>query len=204
MLEVFFKGFILGFAIAAPVGPVAIMCIRKTLQFSKLSGFLAGLGASAADALFASLAAFGLTFLSTQLISFGYWLKLFGSILLLFLSFRSFRSKPHEPKSYVRHISLLKDIVGTFFLTLSNPLTLLFYFAVFATLGFGDLIQSALGAPLLILGVFFGSAFWFLILTEGIGLIRHKMTDRAMIWINRAAGILIGAFGIWGLTSLLF
>ena len=202
MFEFFWKGFVLGFAIAAPVGPIGILCIRKTLQFGKISGLCSGIGAAAADTLYGSLAAFGLTFLSAQLIAWGHWLKLIGSFFLIFLSYRSFRAKPQEPEQRLHHMSLLKDFIGTFFLTLTNPLTFLCYLAVFAAMGLTDISGNAFSSVLLVTGVFVGSAFWWLILSEGVGLLRHKLNKKTMIWINRTAGIIIGVFGIWSLTTL--
>jgi len=202
MFEFFWKGFALGFAIAAPVGPIGILCIRKTLQFGKISGLCSGLGAAAADTLYGSLAAFGLTFLSSQLLAWGHWLKLIGGFFLLFLSYRSFRAKPQEPEQRLHHMSLLKDFIGTFFLTLTNPLTFLCYLAVFAAMGLTDVADNSFSSVFLVIGVFVGSAFWWLILSEGVGLFRHKLSKNTMIWINRTAGIIIGAFGIWSLTTL--
>jgi threonine/homoserine/homoserine lactone efflux protein len=203
MIDIFWKGFVLGFAIAAPVGPIGILCIRKTLQFGKISGLCAGLGAAAADTFYGSLAAFGLTFLSSQMLAWSSWLKLIGSFFLIFLSYRSFRTKPHEPSDRLRHMSLLKDFIATFFLTLTNPLTFLCYLAVFAAIGLNDILGNYFSGVLLVTGVFFGSAFWWLILSEGVGLLRNKLNKKTMIWINRTAGFVIGIFGIWSLTTLL-
>jgi threonine/homoserine/homoserine lactone efflux protein len=203
MIEFFWKGFALGFAIAVPVGPIGILCIRKTLQFGKLSGLSCGLGAAAADTLYGSLAAFGMTFLSAQILAYGNWLKLVGCFFLLFLSYRSFSAKPREPHDRLHKMSYLKDIVGTFFLTLTNPLTILCYLAVFAAFGLTDIMGSWVSGALLVTGVFFGSALWWLILSEGIGLFRHKLGQNTMLWINRIAGFVIGAFGIWSLTTLI-
>lgn len=203
MFEFFWKGFALGFAIAAPVGPIGILCIRKTLQFGKISGLCSGLGAAVADTLYGSLAAFGLTFLSAQLLAWSHWLKFVGSFFLLFLSYRSFRAKPQEPEQRLHRMSLLKDFVGTFFLTLTNPLTFLCYLAVFAAMGLTEAASNSFSSISLITGVFAGSAFWWLILSEGVGLLRHKLSKKTMIWINRTAGIIIAIFGIWSLTTLL-
>ncbi|MBF8263900.1 MAG: putative threonine efflux protein [Parachlamydiales bacterium] len=202
MVEFFLKGFVLGFAIAAPVGPIGILCIRKTLQFGKLSGISSGLGAAAADTLFGSLAAFGMTFLSDQIMTYGSWLKLVGSFFLLFLSYRSFCAHPREPNDRLHKMSYLKDFIGTFFLTLTNPLTILCYLAVFAAIGLTDIIGVPLSGVFLVSGVFIGASFWWLILIEGVGLFRHKLDNHTMTWINRIAGIVIGAFGIWSLTTL--
>jgi threonine/homoserine/homoserine lactone efflux protein len=201
MVEFFWKGFLLGFAIAAPVGPIGILCIRKTLQFGKASGFCSGLGAAAADTLYGSLAAFGLTFLSTELLEWKHWLKFIGSFVLLILSYRSFHAKPKEPHERLHRMSLVRDFIGTFFLTLTNPLTVLCYLAVFAALGLTTLGHA--GGTFLVSGVFVGASCWWLLLSEGVGLLRKKISKNTMIWINRIAGFFIGCFGIWSLTTLL-
>lgn len=202
MIEFFWKGFALGFAIAAPVGPIGILCIRKTLQFGKSSGLASGLGAAIADTLFATIAAFGLTFLSEEILSWGQWLKLFGSIFLLYLSYRSFISKPPDPSFRLHKMGLVKDFIGTSLLTLTNPLTVICYMAVFAAIGLT--IVHWFAGLLLVGGVFLGSFSWWLFLVECVGLLRHKLNHQTMIWINRIAGIAIGLFAIWSLFTVRF
>ena len=203
MIDFFWKGFALGFAIAVPVGPIGLLCIRKTLQFGKMSGLCSGLGAAAADTLFGSLAVFGLTFLSDQILTWAHYLKLVGGIFLLFLSYRSFCSKANPLHMRLHHMSYVKDFIGTFFLTLTNPLTIICYLAIFAALGLAEDLGK-FSSILLISGVFVGAATWWIILSEGVGLLRHKLSPHSMLWINRAAGIIIGALGIWSLTTLFF
>jgi threonine/homoserine/homoserine lactone efflux protein len=202
MFDFFWKGLILGLAIAAPVGPIGILCIRKTLQFGKISGLCSGVGAAAADTLFGALAAFGLTVLSSSLLAWSHWLKLIGSFFLLFLSYRSFRTQPYdESKQGLRRMSLLKDFIGTFFLTLTNPLTFFCYFAVFAAMGLANIVDGPFSNILLITGVFTGATLWWLILSEGISLFRHKLNKNTMTWINRTAGVVLGIFALWSLAS---
>ena len=201
MIEVFWKGFALGFAIAAPVGPIGLLCIRKTLQFGKASGLCSGLGAAAADTLYGSLAVFGLTFLSDQLVTWGHYLKLIGGLFLLLLSYRSFRSRINPPQMRLHHMSYVKDFVGTFFLTLTNPLTVICYLAIFAALGLAENLEK-ISAVLLISGVFLGAACWWILLSEGVGLLRLKLSPKTLLWINRSAGIIMGAIGIWSLTTV--
>ena len=203
MFDYFLKGFILGFAIAAPVGPIGILCIRKTLQFGRISGLVSGLGAAAADTLYGCLAAFGLTFLSAQFLAWGSWLKLIGSFFLLFFAYRSFIAKPHPSQNHLHQTSLVKDFLSTLFLTLTNPLTFLCYFALFAAMGLATVMEQPISGAMLVTGVFIGSSCWWLILSEGIGLFRHKLSPQTMVGINRTAGIAIGLFGLWSLTTLL-
>lgn len=188
-----FKGIILGFSIAAPVGPIGILCIRKTLQFGRFSGFLSGLGAAAADTIYGVISAFGLTLISDFLVSGKFWFHIIGGFFLLFLGGRTFLAKPIEMDQKVSHKTLVGDFISTFFLTLANPLTILSFVAVFAGLG---LSENRGSAPLLVLGVFLGSTLWWLILSEGVTFFRKKITQKVMIWVNRIAGLIIMGFGI--------
>lgn len=199
MFDLLLKGIAMGFAIAAPIGPIGILCIRKTVQFGKASGFCSGLGAAAADACYGSIAAFGLTFLSTQLEAWSKELKLIGGLFLLYLSWNSFRNKPLERALGLHKMGLVKDFIETFFLTLANPMTILCYLAVFAGVGIKDVQGSSV---LLVIGIFLGSALWFLLLSEGVGLLRKKLSGNMMTWINRTASCLIAGFGIWVLATI--
>lgn len=199
----FLKGLILGFSIAAPVGPIGILCIRRTLQFGRASGFFSGLGAAAADSIYGIVAAFGLTLISNFLIASQFWLNLIGGIFLLYLGVQTGIAKAQEINpSEVSHKTLLSDFISTFFLTITNPMTILSFLAVFAGLGlsstgsYGDSIA-------LVLGILFGSAFWWLLLSEGITLFRRKMSQNIMTWINRIAGLIIVGFGFFSLINIL-
>jgi threonine/homoserine/homoserine lactone efflux protein len=203
MVEVFWKGCLLGFAIAVPVGPVGLLCIRKTLQFGRTAGICAGLGAATADTVYGSLAAFGLSFLSVFIQDWSNSLRLIGNFFLLFLGYRIFFTKPLEPSAHLRRMSIFKDFFFTFFLTLTNPLTLIGYLAVFAAIGLKDLLIHSFSAFFLILGIFIGTAAWWLLLSESISRLRGKLNQPAMSWINRVSGIMIGVFGFWNLTALI-
>jgi len=196
-----YKGLILGFSIAAPVGPIGILCIRKTLQFGRFSGFVSGIGAAFADALYAIVAAFGLTFISHFLLSAQHWLKLLGGVFLIYLGWKTFFSKPAGESSSVSHVSLFNDFVTTFFLTVANPMTILAFLAVFAGLGVSSIQGDYAQATLLVLGVFLGSAFWWLILSEGVTLFRKRIGEKVMSWINKIAGLIIGTFGLIACVS---
>lgn len=201
-MSFFWKGIILGFSIAAPVGPIGVLCIRKTLQFGRWSGLYSGLGAAVADMIYGIIAVFGLGLLSSFLILGNFWMRLIGGIFLLFLGYKTFKSKPQERRTHVTHATLMKDFFSTFFLTLTNPMTIFSYVAIFAGLG---LIESPGNAGgVLILGVFLGSALWWLLLSEGVTLFRKQVSDRMMLWINRCAGVLIAGFGLAALISTYF
>ncbi len=202
-LNFFLKGLILGFSIAAPVGPIGLLCIRRTIQYGRLSGFFSGLGAAAADAVYGVVAAFGLNLLSDLLIAGRLWLHLIGGFFLLYLGFRTFFAKTGDiTKGSVSHKTLLADFFSTFFLTFTNPLTILSFVAVFAALGLTEQRGVYWNTILLISGIFFGSAIWWLLLSEGITLFRKKISQNMMIWVNRFAGSVIALLGLLALITL--
>ncbi len=195
-LDFLLKGILLGFAIAAPVGPIGVLCIRRTLQFGRLSGLLSGLGAAVADSFYAIIAAFGLTFITTFLLAAQFWLHMVGGLFLLYLGWKTFVSKPTPPSASVRHTTLVRDFTSTLFLTLTNPMTILSFAAIFAGVGITAIEGDYAQASILVLGVFLGSALWWLMLSEGVTLFRKKVGEKAMKWINRIAGLLILAMGL--------
>ncbi len=202
--DFFLKGLILGFSIAAPVGPIGILCIRKTLVFGRFSGFFSGLGAAAADTIYAIIAAFGLTFISNFLLAGQFWLRLIGGGFLLYLGWMTFHAKPHSQSNNVSHTTLFNDFISTFFLTITNPITIFSFLAVFAGLGLSNIEGDYLQASMLVLGVFLGSALWWLTLSEGVTLFRNKISQNMMTWVNRIAGSIIFVFGIVVVLSLYF
>ena len=134
----FLRGLIIGFSIAAPVGPIGVLCIGRTLTQGRISGLISGLGAATADALYGSIAAFGLTFISTMLINQQGWIRLIGGIFLCFLGIKISLSSPARQAARVKGHSLVSSYASTFFLTLTNPMTILSFAAIFAGLGVGS------------------------------------------------------------------
>ena len=167
----FLKGVLVGFAMAVPIGPIGVMCIRKTLTEGHTRGLIIGLGAATADFLYGCVAAFGLTFVSSALDSQLVWIRLVGGALLLFLGVRTFRAKPAEPKYRIRSSGMLTSYFYIVFLTLTNPLTIFAFIAVFAALGLGASVINFSGTAL-VLGVFTGSFLWFLSLSSIVTLFR--------------------------------
>lgn len=201
-LDFFLKGLILAFSLGAAVGPICMLCIQRTLQYGRFSGLFSGLGAAFADTFYGIVAAFGLTFISNFLIASQFWLRLLGGGFLLYLGIKIFFAQPKLITAHVSHKSLIKDFFSTFFLTLTNPMTIIFYIAIFAGLGLGETKGNYSLGSWLVLGVFLGSSLWFLLLSEGLTLFRHRITQKAMIWINRLAGIFIMGFGAFLLITL--
>ena len=190
------KGAILGFLVAAPVGPIGILCIKKTLQYGRVSGLYSGLGAAVADTFYGVIAAFGLTLLSNFLLSQQFWLRAVGGFFLLYLGIRTFFSTPSEKTTIPSCKTRIQDFISTFFLTITNPMTIFSYLAIFAGLGLSDTPNKSIDAFWLVLGVFIGSLLWWIILSEGVTLFRKKVNYTMLLWIHRIAGVLITGFGI--------
>ena len=192
----FLQGLIIGFSIAAPVGPIGILCIRRTLAEGRASGFLSGLGAATADALYGCVAGFGLTVISAFFVDQRFWIQLTGGIFLLALGIKTLRSIPSEHGDAASGRGLVASYVSTFFLTITNPMTILSFTGIFAALGVADTGGDLSAAGLLVLGVFSGSAAWWLILSGGVGLMRERLTSRMLGWTNRLSGIVLLVFGV--------
>jgi len=198
----FLKGIAIGFIMAIPIGPIGIMCIRKTLTEGRLSGLIIGLGAATADLFYGCVAAFGLTVISDTLVSQRIWIRLVGGALLLFLGVKTFRAHPKDPKLKTTGSGRLRSYLTVVFLTLTNPLTIFAFIAVFAAFGLGDGL-SFFSAAILVAGVFIGSCLWFLLLSSGTILFRKKLDLVGLKWVNKIAGILIIISGLIIIGSLL-
>jgi len=195
------KGLVMGFSIAAPVGPVGLLCIRRTLAKGRLSGLVSGLGAASADGLYGLLAGLGIGALAEWLVSGQTWLRLGGGILLILLGLQTFFSQPAQTPASASSRGLLGDYFSTLALTLSNPLTILSFAAVFASLGLSSQGAYSRAVAGLVTGVFCGSAAWWLLLSGAVGLLRERITPLQMRWVNRVSGLLIFAFGTWTVIS---
>lgn len=193
---VFFRGLIIGFSIAAPVGPIGILCIRRTLAEGRLAGFLSGMGAASADMFYGAVAAFGLTAVQDLLISQSNWLRIVGGVFLLYLGVKTFISKPSNEAVKSKRRGLFGAYLTTFFLTIANPITILSFLAIFAGLRLGETNGNYLSASMMVLGVFLGSATWWLTLSTGVSLLREKFTPAPLTWVNRLAGVIILIFGL--------
>ena len=199
----FFKGLIIGFSIAAPVGPIGVLCIRRSLAEGMLKGFAAGLGAATADAAYGCIAGFGLTAISNFLVGQKLWLGLFGGAFLCYLGVRTFVAKPATEAAGAKGGGYFAAFLSTLALTLTNPATILSFIAVFAGFGLGTSAADYADASLLVLGVFLGSAAWWLLLSSGVGLLRSRVDDGWMRWVNRLSGAVLFAFGALALAQAL-
>jgi len=196
------SGVIIGFSIAAPVGPIGVLCIRRTLAEGRASGLVSGLGAATADAIYGFIAGFGLTFVSNFFINQQVWLRLVGGGFLCYFGLRTFLSKPAEQAALIKGKGLAGSYASTFFLTITNPMTIISFAAIFAGLGVGGASESYVSAAVLVLGVFTGSTLWWFILSGITNVFRTKFNSRKLRLVNRISGIIITGFGLIALLSL--
>jgi threonine/homoserine/homoserine lactone efflux protein len=200
-MDIFLKGLIIGIAVAAPVGPIGVLCIRRTLAFGRIQGFVSGLGAATADAIYGAIAAFGITSISSILIGQQATIQVIGGLFLLYLGVSTFRSRPAAENLETQQSSKLGSYLSTFFLTLTNPATIVSFAAIFAAFGLASDDNDARSAATMVAGVFTGSALWWLILAGTTGFARNWLHGERILWVNRSAGAIIILFGIVAILS---
>jgi threonine/homoserine/homoserine lactone efflux protein len=195
------QGGAIGFLVAAAIGPIAMLCIRTTLERGRIAGIAAGMGVAVADTIYAAIGAYGISFVGAALTSGESWLKLVGGIVLIAFGIYLARKQPvtaaeeqEVPKS------LTADFVMTLGLTLTNPMTILSFAGLFAGVsGLRGFPMTEI--PALLIGVFAGSAVWWVAMAFVIGLIRHKISPATMLWINRGSAAAIIGFGLYVLVE---
>jgi threonine/homoserine/homoserine lactone efflux protein len=197
------KGLVIGFSIAAPVGPIGVLCMRRTLAEGRAIGLVSGLGAATADAIYGCVAGFGLTFISNFLVGLQIELRMIGGVFLCYLGVKTAMTKPIEQPNPKKNGGILGAYASTFFLTLANPMTILSFAAIFSGLGLASVGGNHASAGVLVLGVFIGSSLWWLILSGGVGLFRAKIDFHGLQWINRISGVVITGFGLMTILSVL-
>ena len=199
----FLRGLILGLAIAAPVGPIGVLCIRRTLADGRSAGLASGLGAASADAFYGMAAAFGLALISQVLLRWQDGIRLVGGLFLLYLGLKTLLAPVAEKPAGAAagRRTLFGYYLSTLALTLTNPMTVLSFAAVFAGLGLSAAQGGYRGGVWLVLGVFLGSALWWLTLSTAVTLLRTRLTARRLAWVNRISGVIILGFAAAALLS---
>jgi threonine/homoserine/homoserine lactone efflux protein len=200
-MTLFLKGLAFGFLLAATVGPMWVLCLRRTLAFGPLAGIASGMGIALADGLYGAVAAFGLTAISGFLLGHSFWIGLAGAAFLIYLGIRTLTAPPVQAKGATEQKSLTASFFSTLGLTLTNPPTILAFAAIFAGLGLASSADYA-AAGLIVAGVFLGSAAWWLILAATAARLRGRMGPRLMRGINRVSGVSILGFAGWQIAAL--
>ena len=195
-LELLIRGIIAGLIIAVPVGPVNIRCMSRTIAGGWWAGVSSGIGAAAADTVYGAVAGFSITFVIQFLLKEDYWIRLVGGILLVGVGVSYFFKKPATLKEEQQErTGTFAELRLTFFLTLTNPTTVLSFLAVLAALGMEQRRQWWL-TVFLVAGIFCGSMLWWIVLSTIVNRFRDRFNDRGLLWMNRIAGAAIGGFGI--------
>jgi threonine/homoserine/homoserine lactone efflux protein len=203
MTSLFVKGLAFGFVLAATVGPMWMLCFRRTIASGALAGFVSGMGIAVADGIYGAIAAFGLTAISGLLLGQRLWLGLLGAAFLVYLGVRTLLAAPAVPRRDAGDKQpLAAAFLSTLGLTLANPPTIVAFAAIFAALGLAQNADFA-AAALVTLGVFLGSASWWLILAAAAGWLHGRAGPRLMRAINVVSGVTILAFALWQLAQLL-
>ncbi|MGE5174431.1 MAG: LysE family translocator [Betaproteobacteria bacterium] len=199
----FLKGLIIGFVIAAPVGPIGVLCARRTLMFGRRAGFFSGMGAATADAIYGFVAASGLTLVSNLLVGHNVFLRLVGGSLLCILGVKALVTDPDPKRDFPKTLKKFAGMYSsTFILTLTNPMTIFSFAAVFAGFGLAGVKGSVFSAGVLVLGVFLGSALWWLFLVGIFTIFRRRFLSHHLRWVNFISGGIIIASGVLALLSL--
>jgi threonine/homoserine/homoserine lactone efflux protein len=202
-VALFFRGLMIGLSIAATVGPMSLLCIQRTIEHGRVYGLLSGMGIATADGLYGSIAGFGLTIITHFLVSQQLWIRLIGGLFLVYLGAKTLVSKLTLQAAKVQAKGMLGAYASTLLLTLTNPLTILSFIAIFASVGLGNTRSNAFDAVTVVVAVFCGSALWWLILTTLVSVIRTKMNARLLLWMNRVSGGVILLFGIVAVVSVM-
>ncbi len=197
------KGLLIGLSIAAPVGPIGLLCIKRSLNQGMAAGLATGLGAATADGFYGAVAGFGLASISGFLMAEQTPLRLVGGLALLWLGLTSFRDRPAAERAVKDARSLLAAYGTTVLLTLANPATIISFAAVFASVGLAETAASYGAAAGFVAAVFAGSALWWVVLSGAVSLVRARVTPAAIRWINRGSGLVLIGFGVSAWVSVL-
>lgn len=202
------NGFIFGLVLAAPVGPVGVLCVQRTLSEGRMHGLLSGLGAAVGDAIYGAIAAFGVSAVQLWISDHQVSLRTIGGILLLLLAAKTLilRSNRKNQKNVgkLHTENLLQDFVSTFLLAITNPITILTFAGLFVTLGSTDVGDSVNNAALLVFGVFIGSALWWFALAFTANLARPYIDGGYQKWVSRISAAILISFGVYALITAQF
>ncbi|PFY97052.1 lysine transporter LysE [Bacillus pseudomycoides] len=194
--EFLLKGLTIGFSIAAPVGPIGILCILRTLENGRFVGFMSGLGAATADGLYSLITGLSLTVITNYLINQQLWFQLIGGIFLGYFGVKTYKSKPSNTLTKSKNEQNIKAYASTFFLTITNPVTILSFIALFSGIGIANSDIDLMEKLILVLGVFLGSILWWLFLSIVVSLLKNRINAYSLIIINKTSGLILLLFSL--------
>jgi threonine/homoserine/homoserine lactone efflux protein len=203
------EGAAIGFLIAVPVGPAAVLCLRRSITVGAVAGYMTGIGAALGDAVFGAVAAFGLSIVEQFVIEREKWLLGIGGIGLIIMGWTTIRHRPRtvgDPVADDRDHQIATHFhfaSSSFFITVFNPLTLMAFGAAFAGRDLAGVGSSLPDAAVLVAAVFSGAIAWWAIVCTAAVSLRQHFTGKGIVWLNRIAGAVILAFGVVALVSLL-
>jgi threonine/homoserine/homoserine lactone efflux protein len=199
----FIKGIIVGISTSAPLGPLGILCIQRTINKGVFSGFITGFGAAFADIIYASIAGFGISIIADFLREYQIFIRIIGGIILLIVGIMIFRSNPVKQIRQQNSQNYFGYFISSLFITITNPITIVVFGAVFASLGL-DEVSTINPIIITLIGIFSGALLWWLSLTVSVNIFRNKIRLRNLWWINKITGILVSLFGLAIFLSLFF
>ncbi len=201
MIELLLKGLIIGVSIAMPVGPIGLLCMRNVLKSGIAAGIVTGLGAASADTIYGALAGFGINAISSLLTTYSAYIQIIGALFLCYLGVTTFFAKTDFSNGNEIRSRYAYAFISTFFLTLTNPMTILSFAGIYAGLGMGHEAVQLKDAGLMTLGVFLGSFAWWVILSFTVSYFRDKLSVGFSMWLNKLSGSLLFGFGVLAMVS---
>jgi threonine/homoserine/homoserine lactone efflux protein len=202
-LSFFIQGIVIGLTLAVPIGPISLLCIQRTIADGRLHGVISGLGVSTADSFYAAITVLGLTFISSLIVAHQYLFRSLAGVILVLIGIRVFMLVPAGVSEKSENDTYFKDYLSMVAIAIANPMTLIFFLVILP--GFGVIIQESAFLPAtgFVVGVFFGSAIWWIILCGSIGSVRSRISVKNLGLINRISGVLISCFGAGMLILLI-
>lgn len=197
-------GIVVGFLVAAPVGPVAVLCIQRTLLDGRLVGYATGVGAALADTVFGALAIFSVAVVQDFLADHRPAVQFIGSLVLIGLGLRTMLVGQNRASqsSAIDHLTLLQSFGSAFLVTIVNPITILAFVSIFAAIRVSTTVESLIGSWTIVVGVLIGALAWWWLLASVASILRQRFTERSLRWLNRISGAVILGFGVYGLGAL--
>jgi threonine/homoserine/homoserine lactone efflux protein len=205
-IELFWKGIFIGLMVSIPLGPIGVLCIQRTLNKGRKSGFVSGLGATVADTFFSLIAGFGISMIITFLKAHHIYFQIIGGIIVMYLGIHIFFTNPVQQLRHHRmsQNKLSQDFLSVFFLTVSNPMAIFFFIAMFAGVNLAAGPMNIFLVGLIVAGVFVGSSSWWFILTTFVNIFRHRFRLKSIWWMNKVAGVIIFFLGLAAILSVWF